>query len=330
MQSVLLIDLLKTNDQFFRRIQTEMDRQRLILNSIDEGMIGIDQKGIVDFINESACTMLEVSDFNTIGKSIFEIIPDSKLVRVLNSGKPELNDELVLPNGLAIISSRYPLISATGERFGAFAVFKDVSEVVKLAEEVTDLKSIKTMLEAIIQSSDDAISVVDEKGNGVLVNRAYTRITGLSEDEVIGKPATVDINEGESIHMKVLETQKPIRGVNMRIGEENRDVIVNVAPIIVNKQMKGSVGVIHDITEMRNLMKELDWAKQIIRKLESTFTFSDIHGNSPDIRLSIDQAKIAAKSDIPVLLRGEPGSGKSSLQMLFIVRVVENPINLYV
>lgn len=310
MQSVLLIDLLRTNEQYFRRIQTEMDRQRLILNSIEEGMIGIDQKGIVDFINESACRMLEVSDFNTIGKSIFEIIPDSKLVRVLNTKKAELNNELVLPNGLAIISSRYPLISADGETFGAFAVFKDVSEVVKLAEEVTDLKSIKTMLEAIIQSSDDAISVVDEKGNGVLVNRAYTRITGLSEDEVIGKPATVDINEGESIHLKVLETQKPIRGVNMRIGEDNRDVIVNVAPIIVNDQMKGSVGVIHDITEMRNLMKELDWAKQIIRKLESTFTFSDIHGNSADIRLSIEQAKIAAKSDIPVLLRGEPGSGK--------------------
>ncbi|MDN4607768.1 sigma-54 interaction domain-containing protein [Sporosarcina highlanderae] len=310
MQNVLLIDLMKANDQFFRRFQTEMDRQRLIFNSIDEGMIGIDCEGIIDFINESACRMLEVSDFNAIGKSIFNIIPESKLIRVLNSGKAELNDELVLPNGLAIISSRYPLISATGETFGAFAVFKDVSEVVKLAEEITDLKSIKTMLEAIIQSSDDAISVVDEKGNGVLVNRAYTRITGLSEDEVIGKPATVDINEGESIHMKVLQTQKPIRGVNMRIGEDNRDVIVNVAPIIVNKQMKGSVGVIHDITEMRNLMKELDVAKQIIRKLESTFTFADIHGNSPDIRLAIDQAKIAARSDIPVLLRGEPGSGK--------------------
>ena len=73
-----------------------MDRQRLIFNSIDEGMIGINRKGMIDFINESACTMLEVSDFNAIGKSIFDIIPDSKLVRVLESGKSELNDELTL------------------------------------------------------------------------------------------------------------------------------------------------------------------------------------------------------------------------------------------
>ena len=306
----LLVGLLNENDRFIRRIQTEMDRQRLIFNSIDEGMIGIDRDGIIDFINESACKMLEVSDFNAIGKSIFDIIPESKLVRVLQSGKAEVNDELILPNGLEIISSRYPLISADGDTFGAFAVFKDISEVVKLAEEIIDLKSVKTMLEAIIHSSDDAISVVDENGNGVLVNPAYTRITGLSEDEVIGKPATVDINEGESIHMKVLKTKKPIRGVNMRIGEDNRDVIVNVAPIIVNRQMKGSIGVIHDITEMRSLMRELDLARQTIRKLESTYTFADIHGSSPDIDLAIDQARIAAKSDIPVLLRGEAGSGK--------------------
>ncbi|MCG7346554.1 sigma 54-interacting transcriptional regulator [Sporosarcina sp. ACRSL] len=306
----LLVGLLNENDDYTRKIQTEMDRQRLIFKSIDEGMIGIDREGTIDFINESACMMLEVSDFDAIGKSIFEIIPDSKLVRVLKSGKPEVNDELTLPNGVKIVSSRYPLISADGKTFGAFAVFKDVSEVVKLAEEITDLKSIKTMLEAIIHSSDDAISVVDDKGNGIMVNPAYTRITGLSEDEVIGKPATVDINEGESIHMKVLQSKKPVRGVNMRIGEDNRDVIVNVAPIIVNEQVKGSVGVIHDITEMRSLMKELDLARQTIRKLESTCTFDDIHGSSSDIGLAIDQARIASRSDFPVMLRGEAGSGK--------------------
>ncbi|MDW0112108.1 sigma 54-interacting transcriptional regulator [Sporosarcina saromensis] len=306
----LLVGLLNENDRFIRSMQTQMDRQRLIFNSIDEGMIGVDRHGTIDFINESACMMLEVSDSYALGKPIHTIIPESNLPKVFKTGKPELNIELVLPNGLEIVSSRYPLLTAEGEAFGAFAVFKDVSEVVQLAEEITDLKSIKTMLEAIIHSSDDAISVVDEKGNGIMVNPAYTRITGLTEDEVIGKPATVDINEGESIHMKVLQTQQPVRGVNMRIGEDNRDVIVNVAPIIVDKQMKGSIGVIHDITEMRSLMKELDWARQIIRKLEATYSFSDIRGTSMNISIAIDQAEIAAKTVIPVMLRGEPGTGK--------------------
>jgi PAS domain S-box-containing protein len=68
---------------------------------------------------------------------------------------------------------------------------------------VTNLKEVRTMLEAIIQSSDEAISVVDENGNGMMINRAYTKMTGLTKDQVIGKPANTDISEGESMHLKV-------------------------------------------------------------------------------------------------------------------------------
>ncbi|MBO1913759.1 sigma 54-interacting transcriptional regulator, partial [Microvirga sp. 3-52] len=72
----------------------------------------------------------------------------------------------------------------------------------------------------------------------------------------------------------------------------------------------GSVGVIHDITEMRSLMNELDRARTIIRKLESTYTFDDVYGRSADIEIAIEQARLAARNSLPVLLRGEAGSGK--------------------
>jgi PAS domain S-box-containing protein len=306
----LLVRLLEENDTYIKRIHTKMHKQRMIFNSIEEGMIGIDEEGTIDFFNKSASKMIGFPIEEAIGQAITDVIPKTELPRVFDSGISELNEELILGNGLKIVTSRYPLLDSTGKKVGAFAVFKDITEVVALAEEITDLNKVKTMLEAIIHSSDDAISVVDDKGNGILVNPAYMRITGLSEDEVIGKPANADINEGESIHMRVLRSRNPVRGVNMRIGENNREVIVNVAPIIVDHQVKGSVGVIHDITEMRNLMKELDQARTIIRKLESTYTFDDIFGGSSDIEISIEQAKLAAKSDVPVLLRGEAGTGK--------------------
>src|SRR5699024_2680994 len=103
-----------------------------------------------------------------------------------------------LENGKKIIATRIPLISESNDLVGAFTVFKDITEVVKLAEENTDLIELKNMLEAIIKSSDAAISVVDKHGNGIMINPAYTKITGLTEEDVIGKPATVDIHEGES------------------------------------------------------------------------------------------------------------------------------------
>lgn len=132
------------------------------------------------------------------------------------------------------------MINEKGELFGAFSVFKDITEVVNLAEEVTNLKDIQTMLEAIIQSSEEAISVVDEEGVGLLINPAYTKITGLQRSDIIGKPATTDISEGESMHMQVLKTRRAVRGVSMKVGPNKKDVVVNVAPVIVDGKLKGA------------------------------------------------------------------------------------------
>lgn len=308
--SQLIVKILAYHHSELHSLESDNIIYKSIFNSVGEGMIGIDKKGHINLFNDSASKMLDFSVEEVIGKPILSIIPASGLPDILQNGQPDSDVELQLTNGLDILSSRYPIVMPDGTITGAFAVFKDVTGVIRTAEEITDLKRVKTMLEAIIHSSDDAISVVDSEGLGILVNPAYTRLTGLTEREVIGQPATVDISSGESIHMRVLETKAPARGVNMQIGENNRDVIVNVAPIIVDQEVKGSVGVIHDITEIRSLMKQLDHAKAMIRELESTYTFDDIIGTNEDLLIAVSQAKIAAGSEIPVMLRGEPGSGK--------------------
>ncbi|MCM3611224.1 sigma-54-dependent Fis family transcriptional regulator [Planococcus sp. MERTA32b] len=305
-----IVKLINEKEHFIKKLSGESHKQNIIFNSIEEGMIGIDQSSHIIFMNRSASRMLEKDSSEVIGKHIHELISTSELPRIYETGRIELNRELQLKNGLKIVTSRFPMIDENGEIIGAFAVFQDITEVVTLAEEITDLKEIQTMLQAIIQSSDDAISVVDENGYGLLVNPAYTRITGLQMEDVIGQPASADISEGESMHLRALQTRKPVRGVNLKVGPANREVIVNVAPIIVDNILKGSVGVIHDTTEIRSLMKELDRARSIIRTLESKYTFDDIIGLSPEMQLSLQQAKLAAQTPVTVLLRGESGTGK--------------------
>lgn len=306
----LIVSLLEEKNKYINIIDHKTMMQELIFSSVEEGMIGIDDQGIVNLFNKSAERMTQISVENAIGKHVHEVISLSELPKVFDTGRVELNKELILESGTKIVTSRYPMINEEGKQVGAFAVFKDISEVVRLAEEITNLTEIQKMLEAIIYSSEDAISVVDEEGKGILINPAYTRITGFSEADVIGQPATADISEGESIHLKVLQTRKPVRGVNLRVGKLKKDVIVNVAPIIVNQQLKGSVGVIHDMTEMRGLMKELDHARTLIRTLGATYSFEDIVGTSNEINFTIEQAKLAASVSVTVLLRGEVGAGK--------------------
>jgi len=306
----MIAELVKEKEMLIAKLKSETTRRGLIFNSAHDGMIVVDEFAYITDMNNSAAEMMEVDKEEVIGKHILEVIPASGLPRVLKTKQTEFHQELKLKNGKKIITTRIPMMDETGKLIGALAVFKDVTELVKLAEEITDLKEMRIMLEAIIHSSEEAISVVDEHGNGIFINPAYTRITGLSEEEVIGKPATADIAEGESVHMQVLKTRRPIRGVRMKVGPKNRDVVVNAAPIIVDGVLKGSVGVIHDVSEIQRLTAELNRARQIIRTLEAKYSFADIIGTSEEITVAIEQAKLAAKTPATILLRGESGTGK--------------------
>lgn len=306
----LIAQLFNEKKELIHRLENEATKHELIFNTTNDGMIVIDRQGNIILFNGSAERMTGERRIDVLGKPIKTIIPNTRLPVILQSKRREINQEHVLKSGMKIITTRIPLLDESNEAIGAIAVFKDITEVVDLAEQITDLKEIQTMLEAIIQSSDDAISVVDEQGRGMLINRAYTRLTGLTNEEVIGKPADADIYQGDSMHMQVLQTRRAVRGTNMKIGQKRKEVIVNVAPIIVDGHVKGSVGVIHDVSEIRQLNQELNRARQIIRTLEAKYTFEDIIGQSEEMQLPIEQAKLSARTPVTVLLRGESGTGK--------------------
>ncbi|WP_428909040.1 sigma 54-interacting transcriptional regulator [Niallia sp. Krafla_26] len=306
----MLIKLFKDKERLISKIQQETYKYNLIFNSVDDGMMVINNDEKVILLNHIAEKLIGIPREEALGKHISTIVPKSELPRVLRTRTIESNREVQLPNGLSVISTRIPIIDKNGLLMGGFSVFKDISQAVSMAEEITDLKEVQTKLEAIFYCSDEAISVVDETGIGIMVNPAYTRITGLSEEQVIGKPATIDIAVGDSVHMKVLKTRRAVKGVPMLVGPHKREVVVNGAPIIVDGKLKGSVGIIRDVSELKNLDRELYRAKQMIRTLEAKYSFDDIIGSSDVMKIAIEQAKLAAQTPATILLRGESGTGK--------------------
>ncbi|MDA8235210.1 MAG: sigma-54-dependent Fis family transcriptional regulator [Clostridia bacterium] len=289
----------------------EVSKQELsvILNSTHDGMLAVNAQGIVTIFNAAAEEITGLKAEDLIGKAVQEVIPNTRLHIILHTNQMEVNQQQKL-GSTTIVTNRVPVRDEQGKVIGAVAIFRDIGEILTLAEEITNLKQMKTLLSAIINSTQDAISVVDENGMGIMINPAYTRLTGLTEGEVINRPATVDIVEGESTHYQVLRTQKPVRGVRLKVGPYKKEVMVNVAPIVVDGKLKGSVGVIHDLSEIRKLTEELETARRIIRQLEAKYSFDDIVGSSDEIMAATQQALRTAAISATVLLRGESGTGK--------------------
>jgi PAS domain S-box-containing protein len=281
----------------------------IILDSTHDGMIAVDARGAVTLFNKAAERITGLKAAGVLGRPAVEAIPNTRLHLVLAGGEPELNRQQNIGNTV-IVTNRVPLRDKSGRIVGAAAVFRDITEMKTLADQVSDLWKVRSLLEAVIEATEDAISVADEEGNTIIVNSAYTRITGLPKDAVIHKPVTVDIAEGESMHMKVLRTEKPVRNVRMKVGPARKEVIVNVAPIFISGRIRGSVGVIHDISEIMALTEELSRAKRLLRHLKAHYKWEDIIGESPPLHRAKEQARSSAGTPATVLLRGESGTGK--------------------
>jgi PAS domain S-box-containing protein len=280
-----------------------------ILNFLMEGIIVIDATGKIIFINEEALKIVGLTRDRAENRLIVDTIPNTRLHIVLQSGTPEINRIQYLGDK-TIVTSRFPLMDESGKVYAAMAIFRDMTNVEKMAEEVINHKEMESLLTGIIDATYDAISVADEKGKIVLVNKAYTRITGMSAEYVIGKMATVDIAEGSSLHMEVARIREPVFNAKLKVGPGKKDVIVNVTPLLVKGKFKGSVGVIHDISEIERLARELEDARRLLRYVKAKYTFDDIAGSSPLMKIAKEQARKVSRTRATVLLNGQSGTGK--------------------
>lgn len=281
----------------------------VILNSTHDAMIAINEYGVITLFNKAAEYLTGINKEYALNKEVEKVILNTRLNYILETGDFELNREQDLGN-IKIITNRMPVKNEKNEVIGAVAVFRDITEIQGLSNQVNNLKEMQSMLEGIFYATQDAISVVDKNGINLMINPAYTRLTGLSEKDIIGKIATADIAEGESIHLKVLETKSRVKNTKMKVGPNRKEVIATAAPIIVDDELKGSVGVLHDVSDIMKATDELTLAKKIIRSLEAKYTFEDIVGNNILLKKAIEKAKKAADVPATVLLRGESGTGK--------------------
>ncbi|MDY0322559.1 MAG: sensor histidine kinase [Candidatus Carbobacillus sp.] len=107
-------------------------------DAIQEGVIAIDMEERITIFNHAAKRILHV-DGQLIGRSIRELIPDTRLPEVLQEKKPFIHNEFRLGDRY-IVSTRVPIMLGQ-EMIGALAVFTDRTEAVSLAEMLTGVQS---------------------------------------------------------------------------------------------------------------------------------------------------------------------------------------------
>ncbi len=120
-----------------REIALLLEEKNAIIDSLKEGVIAIDKNKKITLVNKEAKKILNYQE-EIIGKEVEQIIENTRLPRLLQTGQAEYNKEQVINNTI-ILTNRIP-IKVGDEVVGVVASFNKKNEVQRMAEELTGVK----------------------------------------------------------------------------------------------------------------------------------------------------------------------------------------------
>ena len=157
-----------TNSQgrAFGKVQKEtllylLERQRgfrfeQILDSMNDGVIAVDASGRIFYANPAYVSVLGVPLRRVLGRLIQEVEPGSLLGRTLEEHAPLTNEKQLIASIKKYVSLRtFPLWN--GERFlGAVSIFRDVTQLHQLNQEMRQMSGIVDAYSQQIHSQETA------------------------------------------------------------------------------------------------------------------------------------------------------------------------------
>lgn len=118
-----------------RRTEAKRTKQlQAILDFIADGVIAVDENGMITVCNPSARRILNIQFENVIGKRIDDILLNSRMKKVIVSGKEELN-RIQDENGVKIITNRIPIVHEN-KVFGAVCTFQELQKLQQQEQEI--------------------------------------------------------------------------------------------------------------------------------------------------------------------------------------------------
>lgn len=233
---------------------------------------------------------------------------------------PKSNQAAVRPDDsiLDIMSLPYDQLPVTGEDGKLLGILtaRDILDgLSKYLYKLRQQHNSAGALGAILESAYEGIAVVDENGILQEFNEAYSRFTGITREDAIGRHVT-EVIDNTHLH-ETVKTGIAERGVLQNI--QGHDMVVHRIPLWKEGRIAGAIGMLifEGVTEVYKIYEKLqenqDAKPDLFTKKkesDSRVTLDQIIGTSEGITEVKRLARKAARTAATVLITGESGTGK--------------------
>lgn len=192
---------------------------KTILDNDCDGTVIVDKNSIITMISKSYCEFVGISQENAIGKPVTDVITNTRLHIVLETGQSEIA-QLQMIKGSYMIASRIPIFK-NGELIGAIGkvLFRNVKELNTLYSKIKkmgkDLETYKIQLKQLNTASysfDDIIGLSESISVAISIARkaAQTHSNVL----ILGESGTGKELFAHAIHLASDRLYAPFVKVN--------------------------------------------------------------------------------------------------------------------
>ena len=170
----------------------------------------------------------------------------------------------------------------------------------------------------VVNTIQDGVMIVDTDGTIVSANNALEKITGYSNEELIGKPCTI-------LNCTICEIARERKGekwcslfrtgaVSMRkcalLKKDGKRTHVLKNASLLHDTDGSVMGAVETMTDINELIEKDTQIEAFRRELQTEDGFQGILGASAPMQQVFDLIGNASYSDAPVIVFGESGCGK--------------------
>ena len=184
-------------------------------------------------------------------------------------------------------------------------VYASIDKAIEVVKAIRKKQSDEILRDLIINNVHEGIVYIDEFGKIHIFNDEAVRLFNLQELPVIGK----HIDEIVS-NLNLMNTlMTGITEINSIEVIKNINLTISRIPIKVNHKIVGVVATFQNTQSIEDI-------GDTIRKIKKSegftakYTFDDLIGENQVFLSTIDLSKKYARSDMPILVEGETGTGK--------------------
>ncbi len=230
-------------------------------DAMSDGIFIFDEEGKLVRVNRAGAAMDNTPPESLLGRKCCHILRTATdgsacIVEQALRRSASINVEIV-PQSLnrPILVTVEPVIDERSQTIGAVCTARDLSELRKVEAVARERQS---LLKNIMESAREAIYALDKEGRYKWCNQAMLEMTGYTLEEVIGHSYLERTHEEdremrrERFALALSGTAQSFESRYVARDDSVRYASVNTAPIIVDGETTGVLGIAHDITEQKH------------------------------------------------------------------------------